>query len=190
MEVYLIRHTRVATSQSVCYGASDVELASTYENDRQILADKLKFTDKSLVYSSPLKRCQQLAKDIFGDKTNVDNRLQEYDFGDWELKRWDSIPKTEMDFWGKDFVHHRPPNGENMEDVVERVSAFWNELLENQRSKDTSIFVVSHSGAIRALICYLLEIPLKNAFQMGLDFGSVTKVSVYEQYLTVDYINR
>ncbi len=189
MEIYLIRHTRVEIPRTVCYGASDVALSNSYLTDKQIVTSKISPVSDALIYSSPLKRCRQLAQDMFVNIT-FDERLKEYNFGDWELKKWVEVPKREMDFWGKDIVNNRPPNGENMQDVLDRALDFWHSIITTQLPDNQQVYIVTHSGVIRTLICHFLEIPLKNAFRMGIDYGSISRISVHEKYVTIDYINR
>ena len=41
MDIYLIRHTRVATAAGICYGRSDVPVAVTYAEDEAAVRAKL-----------------------------------------------------------------------------------------------------------------------------------------------------
>lgn len=189
MKVYFIRHTRVDVPVGVCYGSSDVGLFMSYPDEKKEILKKINLPTKALVFSSPLLRCKQLAHDLFSDVI-LDERLKEYHFGEWELKKWDDISEESIHLWSQDIVANRPPNGENMEELSERAVAFWNNLKNTQYSENQIIYVFSHAGFIRVILCYLLEIPLHNAFRIGLDYGSVSQVSVYEKYITVDYINR
>lgn len=50
MEITLIRHTRVAIPPGIVYGATDVNVASTFEEEAQIVASHIR--DKnSMLYS-------------------------------------------------------------------------------------------------------------------------------------------
>ena len=59
--------------------------------------------------------------------------------------------------------------------------AFGNCLISYYRvNKDKNIVLVSHSGIIRCLICYIKKIPLKDIKSIKLDYGEM---------ITIDYDN-
>jgi len=91
-----------------------------------------------------------------------------------------------------DFVNVPTPNGETFRAVFDRVSAFWHEQilpLANQ-PHGKPVFVVSHGGVIRALLCLFLDLSLQNAYRINLNYGSVTKLTLTESSYTIQYINR
>ncbi|GAB3886232.1 alpha-ribazole phosphatase family protein [Spirosoma agri] len=219
MDVYLIRHTEVAVGRRVAYGQSDVDLADTYEEQRDRLLAHLPGDDPawqrpSAIFSSPLSRCQRLASDLaaaFSPGSQIetapgqtavvgehplpvqfDDRLKEFFFGDWEMTPWADIGREVLDPWMADFVNVRTPNGENFSDVFERVSAFWQEKIQPLAQVQSSepVFVVSHGGVIRALLCLFLDLSLQNAYRLNLDYGAVTKLTITDSSYTVQYINR
>lgn len=213
MDVYLIRHTEVAVGRSVAYGQSDVELADTYEEQRDRLIKHLP-DDPMAIFSSPLRRCQQLANDLaatFAHGSQIetapgqtavvdahpplvqlDDRLKEFFFGDWEMIPWADIGRAALDPWMADFVNIKTPNGENFNDVFERVGDFWRTMVLPlaQTQPTQPVFVVSHGGVIRALLCLFLDLSLQNAYRINLDYGAVTKLTITESSYTIQYINR
>lgn len=213
MDVYLIRHTEVAVGRSVAYGQSDVDLADTYEEQRDRLITHLP-DDPFAIFSSPLRRCRQLADDLASDfspgsaietapgQTSVvdaqplivqtDDRLKEFFFGDWEMVPWNDIGRHVLDPWMADFVNVRTPNGENFNDVSERVGSFWqSRILPIAQTQTTQpVFIISHGGVIRALLCLFLDLSLHNAYRINLDYGAVTKLTLTGSSYTVQYINR
>jgi alpha-ribazole phosphatase len=168
MQVYVIRHTKVNLPSSVCYGQTDVDLASTFEAEVEDIKSKIK-TDFDVVFSSPLSRCKRLAQH-FSDEFILDDRLKEYSFGDWEMKSWNEIPTQEIDPWYKDFVTTKTANGESMEEMFFRLSNFMDELRNQSYDK---VLIVAHGGIIRLMWCYLLQIPLKNTFKIPVNYGEV-----------------
>jgi len=90
MEVYLIRHTTPDISKEICYGQSDIELANTFHEEAEVILKGLPET-LDRIYSSPLKRCLQLASLISHKEIEEVPQLQEMNFGDWELKPWLSL---------------------------------------------------------------------------------------------------
>ncbi|MBC8151920.1 MAG: alpha-ribazole phosphatase [Bacteroidetes bacterium] len=192
MEIYLIRHTEVAVGRRVAYGQTDVALADNFAEQRDRLRALLP-AQPSLLFSSPLSRCRQLADALAADTNLVvetDRRLLELHFGDWENQPWAAIPPTELDPWMADFTNLRPPNGENFQDLADRVGAFWHDLARMEQSAEGPVFIVTHAGVIRAWLCLFLGLPLSNAFRIHLDYGSLTKVALTGSAFSVQFINR
>lgn len=168
MQVYVIRHTKVNVPSSVCYGQTDVELADTFLEEVEQIHAKIE-NDFDVIYSSPLSRCQKLAN-TFSDEIIFDERLKEFNFGDWEMKSWNEIPLEDINPWYKDFVHSKTPNGESMQKMYTRLSEFMNELRNEKHEK---VLIVSHGGIIRLMWCYLLQTPIKNAFKIPVHYGEI-----------------
>ena len=194
MTVYLIRHTEVAVGRGICYGGSDVELADNYPEQLARLETHLPNAGADAIFSSPLTRCRRLAEDLSrpNDSIKFDDRLREYNFGDWEMLPWNDIPRDALDIWMADFVNLAPHKGDSFQRVYDRVRAFWHEqvlpLAGDEKLK--TVYVVAHGGVIRALLCLFLELPLQNAYRLHLDYGSVSKLTVQNETYTVAYINR
>jgi alpha-ribazole phosphatase len=81
MEAYLIRHTKVAVEPGLCYGQTDVPLAASFEIEAETVKQKLSEPDGVITYSSPLSRCQKLAKFLHSGTVRIDPRLMEMHFG-------------------------------------------------------------------------------------------------------------
>lgn len=213
MDIYLIRHTEVSVGRGVAYGQTDVELADSYEEQRDRLRAHLP-EDPAAIFSSPLARCRRLADDLavalaVGSQIETapgqtavvdahrpvvqyDDRLKEYHFGDWEMRAWSDIGRELLDPWMADFVNVRPPNGENFGDLFARISLFWREaiLSLSETHSGRPVFIVSHGGVIRALLCLFLDLSLQNAYRINLDYGAVTKLTLTGSSYTIQYINR
>ncbi len=190
MEIYLIRHSQVAVAPGLCYGRSDVALADSYRDDWKKLYAKLPAASRvNRIFSSPLSRCQLFAKSLQCCGLRTDSRLTELNFGHWELRPWDAVERREFDVWSADIVNQRCPGGESYQDLFQRVCAFWAECAAD-RAKDDTVFVVTHSGIIRALLALILEMPLEKSLRLAIDFGGVTKVNFLQDVPIVAYINR
>lgn len=187
MDIYLIRHTKTAAEQGLCYGQSDVALADSFLEDARQLQQKLpEFMQESLVFSSPLTRCVQLA-DRFSSTVTTDARLLELDFGDWEGLRFDAIEACVLQRWTDNFVHAAPPNGESFTDLCRRAGFFWQDLLSREAEQ---ALIITHAGVIRALFTHILKLPPANAFQFRVDPGSVHKLQYLDNYTYISYINK
>src|SRR5690606_37382738 len=94
MEIYVVRHTKVAVNKGICYGQTDVALADSFQEELAVLKNHLP-NDFDQLFSSPLSRCKTLAEP-FSSEIIFDDRLKEMHFGDWEMKTWNDIPTDEI----------------------------------------------------------------------------------------------
>lgn len=169
MSVYLIRHTTVANTSGVCYGNTEVSLTADFPTKAAEVCRALP-PPPWRVFSSPFERCAKLAC-LLDPAFVTDHRLRELHFGDWELKRWDDLPRTQVDAWSRDFVNCSPPGGETFAALAERAEACMHEI--QQLFPNDKILCVTHAGVIRALLARAWNLPLKNAFQIQVDFGGI-----------------
>jgi alpha-ribazole phosphatase len=178
MEVYLVRHTETVCERGICYGQSDVGILEPYDIVFESIVQQL--PQEAILYSSPLQRCVILAKHILAN-TNIDSivedsRLMEMNFGDWELRNWDAIPREVLDPWMEDFVNVRVPNGESFVDLNDRVLDFLDNKLTREIKKP--LIIVAHAGVIRSFLCKINDLPLKDAFQNKVNYGDVIKIKI------------
>lgn len=188
MDIYLIRHTKTNTTNGLCYGQSDVPLAATFTEEVRALHGKLpELSKNSLVISSPLQRCLALAQ-TFQLPVQVDHRLLEINFGEWENLLFDEIDEALLKNWTENFVSIPPPQGETFGDLYRRAGEFWDELLATTQAEQ--VFLITHAGVIRALFAHVLQLPLTNAFKFCVDNGSVHLFQHLNQYTYFRYHNR
>lgn len=187
MEIYLVRHTKVALSRDYCYGISNVDLADSQQADIHKVAEKLSNIRFQKAFTSPLKRCKLLA-DKLSANAEEKNELLEMDFGNWELKKWDDLDRKLVDVWMNDFVNECPPNGESYIDFSMKSVFFFDKLVKDCNASD-KILLTTHSGVIRAIICHVLNMSLAHSFNFDIDFGSISKIEVVEGWYKVSYLN-
>jgi len=185
MEIYLIRHTAVQ-APGICYGHYDVPLADTFAAEVAQLRPKLP-PPPYRIFSSPALRCQALAETVATDIL-PDERLREMNFGTWENRLWTELPSAETAPWMADYVTLAPPQGETFGAVQQRAAAFLDELAATAAEEPTLVF--THGGTIRALVCHCLEIPLRNAFRMQIDYASVTKLQLQHGLWQLLFLNK
>jgi alpha-ribazole phosphatase len=148
MRLILVRHPRPQIAHGVCYGSSDIPAQP--EHQAQVLAELLASLPNAALVTSPLRRCAELAAQLALHRStalSTDQRLAEMHFGDWEMRPWDDIPRTDVDAWAADLVHYRPGGGESVLAVVERVSAFYADVQRRQRD----VIAICHAGTMRVL---------------------------------------
>lgn len=150
MKLWLVRHAQPLVAAGVCYGASDLPAddAATRACAAQL---SLQLPQGVALITSPLQRCEQLAKQIKGLRPDLmikrDARLVEMDFGCWEGQRWDTIPKEAFDAWTVDFGAHPFGGRESVDQLLQRVAAARAEA--QQQGRDA--VWVTHAGVIRAM---------------------------------------
>jgi alpha-ribazole phosphatase len=147
MRLVLVRHPQPDIAPGLCYGRTDVAASAAAAS---LVAGKLReagLPGALPVYASPLARCAVLAGAL-GVPVTLDARLAEMDFGAWEMRSWEAIPRAEVDAWAADLLHYRPGGGENVLDVARRVAAFRDEL---RASSLPAALLICHAGTIRLL---------------------------------------
>lgn len=188
----------MAVPTGTCYGSSDVALDNGWK--QHIAVTKAKLPEDAhatgAIYSSPLGRCMALA-DSFERTVCVDPRLAEFDFGDWEMRLWDAVPRDELDAWILDLATYTVPGGESLKQVNDRAGACLRSIIAPSRDDDQvnvlapdSAIVISHGGVIRALLASALGIPLTAVFRLQVDYGSVSCMHWSPRGWHVEFVNR
>lgn len=183
MEIHLIRHTAVENPDNLCYGFAEIPLRKDFKDDfKSIQID----SDFDLIISSPSQRCQLLAN-YFQLNYQVDARIKEMNFGDWELQKWTEIPEEEINPWYDDFINIKAKNGENLLEMQTRVLEFWNEIISK---KDVNkILIISHAGVIRLILRSILQFPLQNMFNINIDYGKKTIIESENGLISIKNTN-
>ena len=175
MRLILVRHTRPAGPDNVCYGVTDLDVAPTFDQEAARVIAALPAVER--LVTSPLRRCMRLAERIGavrGLVPVVDERLREMAFGRWEGMPWDTIARAELDAWAADFFHARPHGGESVEMVRRRVRA----ALADYRRSGGSHAVVTHAGIIKAARA---QAGHADAWTASVDFGGTVCVGPPEE---------
>ena len=170
MRLILVRHTRPTVAGHVCYGATDLDVTSTFEEEATRVIEALPPAEK--LVTSPLLRCRLLAERIGAARALapvIDSRLREMDFGAWEGVPWASIPRAELDAWAADFLHARPHGGESVHMLCARAGA----ALDEYRRSGLSHVVVTHAGVIKAARVRSGE---PEGWRSNVDFGGVIRL--------------
>jgi alpha-ribazole phosphatase len=168
MILNLIRHPRPLVEPGICYGRLDV----AGEHPELAAARLLRELPAGLpVYSSPLRRCRELAEQLQSQPI-IDARLAEMDFGDWEGRAWDAIPRREIDAWAADVAGYAPPGGESPAAVQQRALAFVAGLQVPEA------VLVTHAGVIRVLLAHWRDLPPEQWSQLAFAYASCTRLHV------------
>lgn len=152
MKLWLLRHAAVRLEAGLCYGASDVPADAALTRETALTFAPL-VPQGTPIWMSGLLRAQQLAGALQAERPDlgaarIDPRLNEMDFGHWELKPWDRMPRSAFDEWMADFAHHRFGGVESTQMLLYRVAAALGDL---RPAKSHDVVWVTHAGVIRAV---------------------------------------
>lgn len=198
INLYMIRHGACEGSGSYIGKGSSVHLTGEgrmhIHRVGQLLADQS--IPVEMFLTSPQQRAIESAQ-IIGDRIGcsftVLKGLEECDFGLWEGKDYHQISLNEkeiLDYWIKDPIRNRPPGGETLLEVKERVLKALpslNFFLKDE--KEHNVFIVSHRGPIALLILHYMEMNLNKFWSFRIDRGSITKIALYRRFSQIVYLN-
>jgi alpha-ribazole phosphatase len=151
MKIVLVRHPPARVAPGICYGRLDLQL----RDGIGALAADPAFIGITRVWTSPARRCRELALAISGEAIS-DPRLLELDFGAWEGRPWDEVPRVLLDEWAAAPLEFAPPGGESGAALVARVGSFHDDLM---RAGEDCI-VISHGGPLKVLSALLAGRPV------------------------------
>ncbi len=158
--LWLVRHARPLVEPGLCYGSSDLpaDAADTERAARELAAV---LPAGATLLMSGLQRAQQLARALHALRPELappvsDPRLNEMDFGRFELKPWDSIARAEFDAWTGNFHSHRFGGCESVGELLARVGQALRDQLPGRScaaapgSCSSDLVWFTHAGVIRA----------------------------------------
>lgn len=182
MQITLVRHTAVAPEwQVICYGNTDVPLADTFDLEAPRVAAQIDASGYDRILSSPLSRALRLAHHCVPEGTTieVDDRLKEMNFGDWEGMHWDRILEEgqEVSSFFEYFIEQPAPGGESLRDLAQRVADLLDDLY---RSGTQRVLLFCHGGVINSVRAMAGRITLQEAFEKILPYGSLTTIDLDE----------
>jgi alpha-ribazole phosphatase len=170
-----------------------VELGETGLHQAELLRDRLAMEQITCIYSSELKRASDTAKQIatrHNLKVITCPELREVDFGKLEGLDFTEIhthfPDVEQ-MW----LTRNPalvyPEGESLADFETRVSSFETKLKTHRENE--TVLVVAHAGVVRTLICRLLDMDMKNRWNLRVDLASLSIVEIYPEVNVLSLFN-
>ena len=154
-------------------GRIDAPLSALGARQADALARGYASAPVTRVLSSPLQRAHATAAAIaasHGLSVEVDDRLIELDYGEWDGLALTDVPASDWISWRND-VEFAPPGGERLGDVAARVASFCADVLTEEL-----VIAVSHVSPIKAAVCVVLRVDQRSAWRMQLDVASVTRI--------------
>lgn len=170
MKIYLIRHTSVEVPAGTCYGQTDVSLKTSFEKEAAETLKKLAGISFDKAYSSPLSRCTRLASYCGYPNAEKDHRIQEINFGKWEMQKFDEIKDPKLQQWYNDYLDVSPTGGESFRMQLQRVSEFLIELKQKPYEK---VAIFTHAGVILCAQIFIGILPIQEAFDAVTHYGDI-----------------
>ena len=169
--ILLIRHGQSEWNKlNLFTGFKNIELSEQGIEEANKAGQNFKNLDIkfNIVFTSELKRAQETAKIIL-------QNLDQWDFLNNEGKIISNINLNERDYgdltglnkketaekFGEEQVYKwrrgysdQPPNGESLEDVVRRVTKYFEEVIKPaiQSDENDNILIAAHGNSLRALL--------------------------------------
>lgn len=175
MKIVLIRHTSVDVRPGICYGQSDVGVRDSFGQEAAKVREAIKAYSFDRVYSSPLSRCRMLASACGYDSPELDPRLMEINFGEWEMKAYDEIDDPRLQEWYDDFLNVRPTGGESSMEQCRRFLEFIDEI---KACGYRTVGIFTHGGIIIHALVALAGWSYEKAFANQPAYGSVSEIDI------------
>lgn len=170
INITFIRHLKTKGNKEKRYiGKTDEHLIK--EEIKKINVNNYPKAEK--VYSSPLKRCIETSKYIYGElEPVIYENLKECDFGDFENKNYKELSKNkDYQKWIDSNGKLPFPNGESHEAFKERCIKAFEEIIKDAvNSKEKSIALVVHGGTIMAIL-ERFAVPKKDFYKYQVENG-------------------
>jgi alpha-ribazole phosphatase len=166
IELLTIRHAPV-DAEGICYGQSNVPTLVDAPGVVERIHEAVSAHQPVTIWSSDATRCCEPAE-ILSEQLRiahrVDERIRELSYGAWEGRPWEQLPKDEVDEWMVDWLTRRPPGGETVTDLADRVGGWW-------RSLDAGAhFLMAHAGVVHCLDVVAGGLAWEETMHMRLDY--------------------
>lgn len=179
--VYLARHGEVKNHASGVYnGRTDVGITERGAEQMRSLRERLRAAGITALYSSSLARTVKgvhIIGEGWGLPREVVPELQERNFGEWEGLTFEGIRTHSPDLfaaWNEDVTAVRPPGGESLHDVSERVLKVYLPIIERHRGE--TILIVAHGGVNRVILAHALKMEIRRIFRIDQKYGCLNVI--------------
>jgi phosphoserine phosphatase len=180
----LIRHGETDWNRAGKFqGQIDVPLNDNGRKQASLAAEFLKTTQIDFGFTSPMLRPKETAQIILQEHQQLtlyeDADLREIGHGLWEGKFEAEIKAEypgELEQWHTHPESVQMPEGENLQDVWDRATAAWQQLLNQVGDRTQTGIVVAHDATNKVLLCSLLGLGLADIWKIKQGNGAVTVI--------------
>jgi alpha-ribazole phosphatase/probable phosphoglycerate mutase len=185
-----MRHGEVANGSERRYnGHIDVDITENGVRQMHRLAGLLAGKVLSAVYSSDLIRSAKGAR-IIADKAGISATslevLRERSVGAWEGLTAEEIKERfpeEYRLWRDDLLNYRPPGGECLLDVANRILPVYKRIVGSHPGAEIALLL--HGGVNRIILADALDMEINNLFRIDQAFGALNIIDYFEDGIPV-----
>ena len=169
MELYIVRHGKTYwNEQRKIQGWADIDLTEEGREVAVLSAEGMKDIHFDAIYSSPLKRANETANILRGERelpVIVDERIKEIGFGvlegaDFLKIRGDKTSKF-VSFFEAPELYEAPEGGESFEALTARACDFMAEITEKHKN-DERVMIVAHGAVNKAMMRFIRKNAVKD----------------------------
>ena len=188
--VYLMRHGEVPNSEEKRYnGHIDIDITENGREQMRRLAGMLAGKNIVAVYCSDLIRSSKGAE-IISQSLDLAytplRELRERSLGKWEGLTAEEIKERfpgEYIAWRADLLNYRPPDGECLLDVRERLLPVYKKLVALHPGREIAMLL--HGGVNRVIIADALGLDFMNLFRIDQSFGALNIIDYHDDGMAV-----
>lgn len=170
---FLVRHAAHDNVGAYLAGRiPDIRLGEAGRAQAERLAGRMAREPIDAIHASPRERTMETAAALAAacgiNRIAVDPELDEVDFGAWEGKDFETLDADPAwQRWNAVRSFARTPGGERMLDVQSRAIGLLEQL--GAQHTDGAVVLVSHSEVIKAVVSYVIGLPVDawNRFEVG-----------------------
>lgn len=179
MELLLCRHAETDTNvqNKTHIPGGEVRLNDTGRRQASRLAVVAIEHSVQTIFASPERRAIETAEIVgerVGTKPTVIDDLRERDWGDWNGEPWSVIEARLVHKTLDERYTFVPPNGESWEQMDRRLKRAVDEIMSEAKG---NVMIVTHGGALRAIVPTLKREELSRSLSYNFDNASVTVFS-------------
>lgn len=193
MRFFLVRHGQTTANVSgVMYGSTDLPLTPEGIEQGRRIAGYLEPVSFNQTIASQLQRAQHTARLIVPscEAPHIDQRLNEMDFGAWEMRHFSAIVKDDPHAWQRwmdDWQNASPTDGEPFPRFAARVNDAAEELSKQRGNADK--LIVAHQGVLSLLLAHWLSMPVEAMWRFPFMHDAYTVVENREGYMSLRVFN-
>lgn len=182
----LVRHGQTEFNAMKKFaGFLDVPLSQVGRWQMEKLRDRLASVPIDVICSSDLKRSRESAEIIVDDRkidVVLHSELREINYGKLEGMSFDEISQL-FPSVAKSLIKRDSdisfPDGECFRDLEMRVRLFLEKLP--LYGENANILIVSHSGPLLALVCFLMKAGMDSWWRLRMDNASLSIIETYPE---------
>lgn len=176
----LIRHGQTDWSCQRRYcSLSDIGLNEKGKAQARKLLERLEKERIDKVYSSDARRAIQFAKMVFRNRVIKEcAAFREMNFGVLEgltheeiMDKYPKIYREWLSTPNKTVI----PEGESLNALAKRTAEALRKLLSS--NNDKTIAILTHAGPIKVILCNILNLDLKEIWQIKVDLASISMIN-------------